>query len=283
MVSDTEVSDTVKVMGVVNVTPDSFDESVRTPSADAAVERCVQLIEEGAHILDIGGESTRPGADDIAADEQLARVLPVIEAVAPNLRPDVAISVDTRDEAVARAAVAAGASIINDMSASLGPVAGELGVGYVAAHMPGTPKTMQDDPQYDDVVGDVLGVVLEAARQAAAAGASRVWIDPGLGFGKTIDHNLDLIAHIDRFVGHGFGVLAGISRKATIGRLHAASDAAKPLGSEPPILPTPTDDRLEGSIAVAAWCALLGVEVVRVHDVSDTIQAMQVVAARNWA
>jgi len=233
-------------------------------------------------ILDIGGESTRPGAGSISVDEELARVLPVIEALAPELdksarEHQVEISIDTLKEAVARAAVSAGATIINDMGSSLGEVAGELGVGYVAAHMLETPATMQNDPRYDDVLAEVLSEVTAAGRAALQAGAPKVWIDPGIGFGKTLEHNMSLLAHIDRFVATGLPVLVGVSRKGFIGRLHAASDTGASLGD---VTPTGTEDRLEASIAMAAWCASLGVETVRVHDVSATVQALKVVAAR---
>jgi len=207
-----------KVMGVVNVTPDSFVGEVRTPTVDGAVARCLALAEAGASIIDIGGESTRPGSSSIALEEELTRVMPVIETLVPKLaaNPDfghVQISIDTQKEAVARAAVAAGAHIINDMSSSLGHVAGDLGVGYVAAHMLETPETMQDDPTYSDVIGEILIEVTQAGQAAADAGATTVWIDPGIGFGKTMEHNLVLMAQIDRFVGSGFPVLIGVSRK----------------------------------------------------------------------
>ena len=265
-----------QTMGVVNVTPDSFVGEVRTPSFDDAVARCRSLVTEGADILDIGGESTRPGATPIGVDEELRRVVPVIETIAPELPDGVRISIDTRHEAVARAAVAAGAAMINDMSASLGAVAGDLGVEFVAAHMQGTPDTMQDDPTYGDVVQDVLEAMVAAATEARDAGASRVWIDPGIGFGKTQAHNLALLANIDRFVASGFPVLIGVSRKGLIGRIHAASDAGADFDTVPPV---PTDDRLEGSLAIAAWCALSGVDIVRVHDVEATVQAMKVAVA----
>lgn len=267
-------------MGVVNVTPDSFVGEVRTPGYDEAVGRCRQLVAEGADILDIGGESTRPGATPISIDEELGRVVPVIETIAPELPDGVRLSIDTRNEAVARAAVAAGAAMINDMSASLGGVAGELGVDFVAAHMQGTPDTMQQNPNYDDVVGEVLSDMVVAATAAKNAGARQVWIDPGIGFGKTQDHNLALLSHIDRFVASDFPVLIGVSRKGMIGRMHAASDAGAPFDT---VAPVPTDDRLEGSLAIATWCALLGVDIVRVHDVAPTVQAMKVVAANQNA
>lgn len=264
------------VMGVVNVTPDSFVGEVRTPTVDGALARCHQLVADGAAVLDIGGESTRPGSTSIALDEELSRVMPVIEALAPQLDSSVQISIDTQKAEVARAAVAAGAHIINDMSSSLAEVAGELGVGYVAAHMLATPETMQDDPRYDDVIIEVLTEVEAAGRVAIAAGASQVWIDPGIGFGKTIEHNLDLLAHIDRFVATGQAVLVGVSRKGFVGRMHTASDTGVPLSEAGP---TGTEDRLEASIAMAAWSARLGVQMIRVHDVAATVQALKVVAA----
>lgn len=264
-------------MGVVNVTPDSFVGEVRTPGYDEAVARCRDLVSEGADLIDIGGESTRPGATPITVEQELERVIPVIDTVASELANGVRLSIDTRNEAVARAAVAAGATMINDMSASLGHVAGELGVDFVAAHMQGTPDTMQENPDYDDVVDDVLTQMVAAATVARDAGARNVWVDPGIGFGKTQAHNLALLSHIDRFVASGFPVLIGVSRKGMVGRIHAASDAGVAFDT---VAPVPTDDRLEGSLAIATWCALLGVDIVRVHDVAQTVQAMKVVAAR---
>lgn len=269
-----------EVMGVVNVTPDSFVGEVRTPTVKGAVSRCLQLAEQGATIIDIGGESTRPGSSSIALDEELRRVMPVIEALTPVLDPAVQISIDTQKEPVARAAIAAGAHIINDMSSSLGPVAGELGVGYVAAHMLESPETMQDDPSYDDVVQEILHEVSAAGRLAQAAGASKVWIDPGIGFGKTIEHNLTLLAQIDQFVDTGLPVLVGVSRKGFIGRLHTAADTGVALAEA---APTGSEDRLEASVAMAAWSAELGVDVVRVHDVAATVQAIEGLSMSSWA
>lgn len=258
-------------MGVVNVTPDSFVGAVRTPSVDGAIARCTQLIDEGASILDIGGESTRPGSTSISLDEELDRVMPVLQTLVPQLPAGVQVSIDTQKEDVARAAVALGVHIINDMSSLLGHVAGELECGYVAAHMLETPETMQQDPSYDDVVVEILDEVTATAKQALEAGASRVWIDPGIGFGKTIDHNLALLANIDRFVATGFPVLVGVSRKGFIGRLHTASDTGVALADA---VPTSTEDRLEASVALALWSGALGVDVVRVHDVAATTAAL---------
>lgn len=265
-------------MGVVNVTPDSFVSEVRTPDTDDAVERALQLAADGATILDIGGESTRPGAEPISVDVEQDRVLPVIERLRDRLDHGISISVDTRHEQVARAAIGAGATIINDMSMTLGAVAGELGVGYIAGHMQGTPDSMQNKPHYDDVVGEVLEALTAVAADASAAGAAEVWVDPGIGFGKTASHNFDLIAHLDRFTASGFGVLVGVSRKGFVGRLHAASDQRVDFGT---VAATPTDDRVEGSVAMAVWAADLGVEIVRVHDVAATAQALAVISAKN--
>lgn len=267
---------TCQTMGVVNVTPDSFVGEVRTPGRDEAIARCRQLIAQGANLIDIGGESTRPGATPITIDEELQRVIPVIEAVRDETPESVRISIDTRHEAVARAAVNAGARMINDMSATLGLVAGDLGVDFVAAHMQGTPGSMQDSPNYASVVDEVLADMVAAATDALEAGAPRVWIDPGIGFGKTQPHNLELLAHIERFVATGLPVLIGVSRKGLTGRMHAASDTGEPFETVDPV---PTDDRLEASLAIATWCALLGVDIVRVHDVAETVQALKVVAA----
>jgi len=270
-----------QTMGVVNVTPDSFVSEIRTPDLDAALERCRKLVAAGADILDIGGESTRPGATPISLDEELARVIPVVAGIAPELPASVRISIDTRHASVARAAVEAGAAMINDMSASLGAVAAELRVEFVAAHMQGTPRTMQTDPDYEDVIVEVLESMVIVAAEALEAGAPRVWIDPGIGFGKSHAHNLALLAHIDRFVASPHPVLIGVSRKGMIGRMHAASDQGRPaeLAELAEVSSVATDDRLEGSLAIAAWCALLGVDIVRVHDVAETVQALKVVAA----
>lgn len=271
-------------MGIVNVTPDSFVGEVRTPGVDAALSRSQALLDAGADIIDVGGESTRPGAAAVGVEEEIARVRPVIEGVAAMLTPGTTISIDTRHEEVAIAGIEAGASIINDMSCRLGPVAGRLGVGYVAGHMQGVPQTMQTNPHYDDVVAEVLEVVVAAADEARAAGATSIWVDPGVGFGKTIDHNLELIAHMDRFVASEFPVLLGVSRKRSIGLLHAASDAGV-LRETPPDLVTleqtvGTDDRLEGGLAMALWAADLGVDMIRTHDIAETVQALRVVAAK---
>jgi len=254
-------------MGVVNVTPDSFSDGGQHFEPAAAVQQARRLVAEGADVIDVGGESTRPGAQAVPEDEERRRVLPVIEALAGEVR----VSIDTRKASVARAAVAAGATLLNDVSASLDDVAAECEVGWVAMHMQGQPQTMQVDPSYDDVVGEVRSFLVERAGRARAAGVEEIWIDPGIGFGKTAQHNLALLARLDEIVGTGFAVLVGTSRKAFLGALLAGSD-----GVERPVT---TADRLEGSLASATWAMAQGARMVRVHDVAATVQAAKVVAA----
>ena len=256
------------VMGVVNVTPDSFSDGGRYLDPDAAVARGLALVAEGADVVDVGGESTRPGAEPVDPDEEARRVVPVVDALHRHVR----VSVDTRRGSVARAAVAAGATLVNDVSASLYDVAADLGVGWVAMHMRGEPGTMQDDPRYDDVVAEVTGFLVERVAAARAAGVPEVWIDPGIGFGKTIDHNLALLAHLDRLVSTGLPVLVGTSRKRFLGGLLARADGQ--IGAADGPGPVPVDDRLEGSLATVVWAARAGVTMVRVHDVAATVAAL---------
>ena len=254
------------VMGVLNVTPDSFSDGGAWRDADAAVTRGIEMLDVGAHVVDVGGESTRPGATEVSVDEELARVLPVIVALSgPVAAAGARLSIDTRHAEVARAAVAAGASIINDVSASLAPVAAETGAGWVAMHMQGEPGTMQSAPRYDDVVVEVRDALVAAVDDARALGVEECWIDPGIGFGKTFDHNWALLAALDRFVETGIPVAVGTSRKGFLGDARAAAD-----GSDGP---TPTDDRLEGSVTTALWAATMGAAMIRVHDVADTVLA----------
>jgi dihydropteroate synthase len=260
-------------MGVVNVTPDSFSDGGRWFEPEAAVEHGLALFGEGADLVDVGGESTRPGADPVPEPEEMRRVLPVVEALVPHGR----VSVDTRREAVARAAIAHGASLVNDVSATLWPVAAELGVGWVAMHMQGEPRTMQHQPHYDDVVAEVAAFLDRHARRAADAGVEEIWLDPGFGFGKTAAHNLVLLHHLDRLVALGWPVLVGLSRKATLGHLLAVSDA-RAAGTDPSE-PVPTDDRLEASIAAQVWAIRAGAAMIRTHDVRAAVQTVKVVAA----
>jgi dihydropteroate synthase len=257
------------IMGVLNVTPDSFSDGGRYDTVDAAVAGARAMVAEGAAVVDVGGESTRPGAAPVDVEEELRRVVPVVEALAGTCR----ISVDTRHAEVARAAVAAGASIINDVGASLAAVAAELGVTWLAMHMQGEPPSMQDAPHYDDVVSEVRAFLVERAEEALSLGVPEVWIDPGIGFGKTRAHNLALLGALDELVGTGFPVAVGVSRKGTMGWLTAASDDRVGLAAAAGPL-----DRLEASLAVATWAMSQGVAVVRAHDVRAHVHAAAVVA-----
>jgi len=258
------------VMGVVNVTPDSFSDGGRFLSETAAVSHARALIADGADLIDIGGESTRPRAEPVSEADEIARVVPVIAAIRAD--SDIPISVDTLKPAVARAAVAAGASLWNDVTAltwspdSLA-VAAELGCGVILMHMQGRPATMQDDPRYDDVVGEVAAYLEARAEAAMAAGVppAAIQLDPGVGFGKTAAHSLTLLAHLDRIVALGFPVVLGVSRKSFMARIdRTAKDA---------------EDRLAGSLAAALAGARAGVATLRVHDVRETRQALAVQAA----
>ncbi|MDB5442629.1 MAG: folP [Phenylobacterium sp.] len=253
---------------MVNVTPDSFSDGGRHLEPAAALAHARRLIAEGADRLDIGGESTRPGAQPVSEGEEIARVVPLIRSL--RAESAIRISVDTMKPAVARQAVAAGATMWNDVTAlrqapdSLATAA-ELGCEVVLMHMQGEPQTMQAEPRYDDVVAEVADFLAERAAVAMAAGVARerIWLDPGVGFGKhMIGHNLPLLAGLERIVGLGFPVLLGVSRKSFIGALDGGGRDA--------------DQRLGGSIAGALWGAAAGVAAVRVHDVRETVQALRV-------
>jgi dihydropteroate synthase len=251
-------------MGIVNVTPDSFHPGSRTPDRAAAIARGRALLSEGCDLVDVGGESSRPGSTPVTLNEELDRVVAVVAA----LSRDAEVSIDTQKGEVARAAVAAGASIVNDVSGTLAELAGELGAGYVAMHRQGDAATMQVNPTYGDVVAEV-GAALEAlARRARAARVARLWLDPGVGFGKTAAHNLSLLAHLDELVRlaarYDAGVLVGTSRKRFLGGV-AGGDLD-------------VEDRLEGSIATAAWALLAGATMIRVHDARAAAQLRDLVA-----
>ena len=249
---------TIEVMGIINVTPDSFFPASRSLAADDAIARGAAMFDAGCDVVDVGGESTRPGAQPVELAEELARVVPVVAALAPLGR----VSVDTQRPAVARAALAAGAQIVNDVSCTLIDVAGRAGADYVAMHRQGDSATMQIDPHYDDVVVEVLEFLRDAATRARRAGVRRLWLDPGIGFGKTVEHNLSLLAHVHRLVDladeFDAGVLIGTSRKRFLERLGATV--------------LDVDQRLEGSIASEAWAMLEGASMVRVHDVASALQ-----------
>ena len=256
-------------MGIVNATPDSFSDGGLFLDPDAGLDHALRLVAEGADILDIGGESSRPGAQPVGQDEEIARVVPLITQV--RARTSVPISIDTVKPAVARAAMAAGATIWNDIAALAAPgapeTAAELGCEVILMHMQGEPRTMQAAPHYADVTAEVCEFLLARAEAAMAAGVARdrIWLDPGIGFGKTLAHNLALLAALDQVVALGFPVLLGASRKSFLARLDpAASDPARRLG---------------GSLAAALAGASAGVAAVRVHDVAQTVQALKVWAA----
>jgi dihydropteroate synthase len=253
-------------MGVLNVTPDSFFDGGRYASSDDAIPRGRAMFAEGADVVDVGGESSRPGSAPVDEDEELRRVIAVIEALAP-LGP---VSVDTVKVGVARAAVEAGATLINDVSGTLWPVAAECGVGWVAMHRQGTAAQMQVDPRYDDVVAEVHRRVLDLADRAADAGVGEVWVDPGIGFGKTVEHNLALLANVDQLVAaaeeRGARVLVGTSNKWFLGVIGSSAD-----------VPLPVDDRADGSLASSTWAMTQGVHMVRVHDVISGVRAARLV------
>ncbi|MGQ0744004.1 MAG: dihydropteroate synthase [Acidimicrobiales bacterium] len=274
------------VMGVLNVTPDSFSDGGRFTDPVTAIEAGRQMRSEGADIIDVGGESTRPGAPGVSAEEECRRVRPVVAALAVDGR----VSIDTRKAEVAEVAVAAGATLINDVSASLAPVAAAAGVGWVAMHMQGEPATMQRAPHYDDVVAEVATFLADRAARAHGLGVEEVWIDPGIGFGKTPAHNLALLAHLEELVCLGYPVMVGTSRKSFLAQV-ASRPPSRPQSVEGSgdVMAEPTrriadhapagpQDRLEGSLATAVWAATKGVRLVRVHDVASTVAALRLLA-----
>lgn len=257
------------VMGILNVTPDSFADGGRYLDCAAAVAHGKRLVAEGADLIDVGGESTRPGAAPVSEAEELRRVLPVIERLVEAV--PVPISIDTMKPGVARAALQAGASLVNDVGANrtdpaMWEVVAEFGAGYVLMHMQGTPQTMQLHPHYTDVVSEVDAFFGERLGRLAAAGVApeQVVLDVGLGFGKTVEHNLQLLAGLGRFRHWNRPLLLGASRKSFIG--HVAGGVA-------------VGERLPGSLAVASWAVQAGVQVLRVHDVAATVQAVRVIEA----
>jgi dihydropteroate synthase len=256
------------VMGVVNVTPDSFSDGGRYLDPEAAVAHGLALVAEGADLLDVGGESTRPGATDVPEAVELERVLPVVEELARTA--EVPVSIDTRKAAVAAAALAAGATMVNDVSAGrhdpdLLGVAADAKVPLVLMHMLGTPATMQDDPRYDDVVAEVEAFLAERCRAAEAAGVDHqaLVVDPGIGFGKRDQDNYALLDQLARFTRLGHPVMVGTSRKGFIGR----------------VLDSPADQRVEGTAATVVWVVERGARIVRVHDVAPMVRAVRMTEA----
>jgi len=265
------------VMGILNVTPDSFSDGGLYFDKDRAVEQALRMVEEGAHIIDVGGMSTRPGSEPVEVEEEIRRTAPVIEAIAH--RAGVPVSIDTYRSEVARRALEAGASIVNDISglrfdADMAAVAAEAGAPVIVMHIKGTPRDMQANPEYEALVPEILDYLRESMRIAESAGIGQVIVDPGIGFGKTFDQNLEIINSLEEFVRLGRPVLVGASRKAFIGEI---LDGA------------PQTDRLEGTSAVVTASILKGAHIVRVHDVghmsrvartADAIRAGSVEASR---
>jgi dihydropteroate synthase len=256
------------IMGVLNVTPDSFSDGGRFLDPEVAVAHGLEMAAQGADLIDVGGESTRPGAEPVPAEEELRRVLPVISALAARL--DLPLSIDTQKPAVARAALQAGAAIVNDVAANrrdeaMRRLVAQTGCGYVLMHMQGTPQTMQRQPAYADVVAEVEQFFAAQLQWLLAGGvaAEQVVLDVGIGFGKTVDHNLELLANLERFTKLKRPLLIGLSRKSFLGKL---------LGLE-------VQERLPASVAGACWAVVAGAHVVRAHDVAETRQAVRLIEA----
>jgi len=255
-----------KLMGVVNVTPDSFSDGGLYLDAEAAVAHGRELLDQGAEILDVGGESTRPGAEEVSPEEELARVEPVVAGLAGTAT----VSIDTSKLAVAEAALDAGASIVNDVTAlrrdpEIAALCAERGAGLVLMHMLGEPRTMQANPSYEDVVDDVEAFLSEGMEAAIAAGVAeeRIWLDPGIGFGKTLEHNLELLRRLGELRELGRPLVVGTSRKSFLGKIDGSA----------------VDDRLGGTIASSILAVAEGADVLRVHDVAEAAQAVKVASA----
>ena len=253
------------VMGILNVTPDSFFDGGKYKTVETAVKRAIEMVEQGAKIIDVGGESTRPGSEDISIEEELDRVIPVIEAIRDQC--DVNISIDTKKVEVAKKAIEAGAGMVNDVTGLINPnmvkLVSECGVYVVIMHMQGTPVDMQNKPQYDNVVNEIKNWLNERVKNAINNGIKKdkILIDPGIGFGKTLEHNLEILKRMNEFIGIAEGIVVGASRKSFIEHL---------TGAKP-------EERLGGSLSAAVVSALSGVNIVRVHDVKESKQAIDLV------
>jgi dihydropteroate synthase len=257
-----------KLMGILNVTPDSFYDGGRFIDPSAAIEKGLRLAAEGADIIDVGGESTRPGSGGIDAGEEISRVIPVIEGLKTAV--DIHLSIDTRKSRVAEAAIDAGASIVNDISAlrfdpKMADLVARRGVELILMHSLGDPETMQIDPQYENVVDDINSFFAERLEYSTSRGidASKIWIDPGIGFGKTLEHNLEILRRLDEFKTHGVRLLVGPSNKSFIGL----------------VLDQPVDKRLEGTIAACVVAIAKGADMLRVHDVGAVKKAVKLAEA----
>jgi dihydropteroate synthase len=256
-------------MGILNVTPDSFSDGGKFVAPERAVERALQMIDEGADFIDVGGESTRPNSDAVSVEEELKRVLPVISQL--TMRTNVPISIDTTKSDVAMRALDAGATIVNDVSgfhfdATMAETVARKNASVVLVHIKGTPKTMQQNPMYDDLFGEVIAYLHEGIQKAKQFGVAQIVVDPGIGFGKTQEHNLQLLNELSRLKTLGYPILVGASRKNFIGN----------------ILKRPVEQRIEGSVAAAVVAVMNGANIVRVHDVKETKRAVMIAdAVRN--
>lgn len=257
-------------MGILNVTPDSFSDGGLHFDPQAAVGAAQKMMEDGADIIDVGGESTRPGSEGVPEEEELRRVMPVIEALAAKQIP---ISIDTAKSEVAHRALQAGAVVVNDITAFSDPkmpeICGKAGCKVCLMHMQGTPRTMQQSPHYENVVEDVLAYLLARAKKAVEAGIKEenIWLDPGIGFGKTLEHNLRLLNQLRQFTSSGYPILIGTSRKSFIGKALAKNGELLPL-----------NDRLEGTLATQLWAQIQGVRIIRAHDVLASRRTIDMVA-----
>jgi dihydropteroate synthase len=253
-------------MGILNVTPDSFSDGGKFNAVDKAVAHALKMIEDGADIIDIGGESTRPGAVTITAAEEIDRIQPVLEALIPEI--SVPISIDTRKSQVAEMACKIGATIINDISGlqndiRIAEIAAKFQSHLILMHMQGTPETMQVGIHYNDLLNDISAFLLEASARAMKSGVAKekIILDPGIGFGKTVDHNFIIIKKLDLLTNLGYPILIGVSRKSFIGKS----------------LDLPVDERIEGSLAAAIYAAIKGAAIIRVHDVLPTVRALKII------
>lgn len=257
---------TAKIMGIINLSPDSFYPDSRVPTVTAALKMAERMIQEGADYLDVGAESSRPGAKPISENEELAIILPVVSQLCKNCA--VPVSVDTFKPGVAQKVLEEGVAIINDITglrtSEMAPIIAEYDAGVVIMHMRGTPATMQEEIYYDDCVGEIRQFLEQGIQTAEAAGIApeRIWVDPGIGFGKTVEHNLEIIARLETFSALGKPLLLGTSRKSFIGK----------------ILDLPVAERLEGSLATAVIGVIKGAEILRVHDVLETCRAIRIVS-----
>ncbi|MCL4553334.1 MAG: dihydropteroate synthase [Candidatus Marsarchaeota archaeon] len=262
--SDAAIGRRQGIMAILNVTPDSFSDGGRFFDVGSAIERGHQLAAMGADIIDVGGESSRPGAAPVPLEEELRRVIPVISELSKSYR----VSVDTFKPEVASRAVEAGATLVNDISASLAAVAAEYDVGWVAMHMQGSPQTMQRNPHYEDVVGEVFDYLQGKVDWARDLGVKDLWADPGIGFGKNLTHNLALLAGLDQLSKLGVPILVGTSRKAFLGKIAQAATGR----------PVPPPERTEASVASCAWCFMHGATMMRVHDVAETRELLSLLS-----